>query len=764
MPRDKTPCGMVTVLLLCVIWIHPSTSTDLQQSYTENTTLSSANSPYYVVSDIVIYPNTTLSIDNGVAIVFFEDYTIDVQGSIDACNAFDSGYDGIIGLANTNEYIHIYSNNSTAPNGRVSVSVMHGRMPGFATFCNAKFEGMYYAVSDRYSIYNSEFIHMEYATYDTSAAVISTITRSSFENVENVNYGVGVIYDACNFKLFNQFFSYSSASSIAMRNNHIYGDSSINTYCIRFTTYTGDASQAMYNNVIDSCGYGIYVVYASQGNAANGLIIQNNTITNCTAYGMSVQNYRTQIRYNTFMDNANFDVTSRGRGSYIEYNKFIRSGNIALEMKYCDNITVSYNTFMHGNGRSIYGQCNSFTYVESNTFSENKNPSGWGLVTTTTSAANYYYINRNSFISNTGELIIDARNGYWYEITNNYFYNNTLFAYDAALIHQSTSYSPYVHAHLINNTIVNNHIIASSNGAIYYLDCGQNGGSCATSVIKHNTIRNNIVEASSSTYLFSQNGVISLQAVASVTIQYNELSNNLGDSNETTIGSNVILFVDNNQVSSRIGVDIQFNHFNETVQMNAYVFFYFYLDVNTVVENNNFYSFANINHYIAPDDIYQVDLQSATHNYYGTENISIIQSKLFDGCTVSNHGYVTWHPFYRSPIDFDPPSVPATKFCNYTVNRCNVMCYDAPTVSPTTGAPTTDPTYQPTGKPTTDPTVDPTVNPSATQTMVPSTAPIIASMSSTETAEIVTLETDGSVILPTTPIYFMMLLLCFVLM
>eukprot|EP01084_Bolivina_argentea_P286801 492044_1 len=583
-----------------IILIYIATATDLIMNYTQNATLTLTNSPYYVSSNVLISTNTTISIENGVEIIFTDDYTINLHGNIKACSGNNLN-SANVGLIDTNTYIYIHANDSQIRIGKISIT-----SSGFAIFCNTKFENMYYSLSNQYTISNSEFTNMEYATYDTSATIISSISNSIFTTVTNINYGIGIIYDNCIFQSFDEFFSHTQPTDIAVRNSKIHGNGIVN-YCIKLTTYTGDPSTAIYNNSIDNCGYGIYIIYSNGGRAANGLIIQHNTISNCTSYGMSVQNYGTDIRYNTFIDNQNYGLTTRGRtASYVRYNDFINNGNgdvidIAVEIKYCDNITVAYNTFINGNGRAIYGECD-YLYIEYNNFSYNTNRNGWGLITTSTSNADYYYINYNNFISNSVQLLIDGRNGYWYEINNNYFFNNTVIddqsgSYPhSSLIKQSTSYSPYVNAFVINNTIINNIVIAPYYAAIYYFDCGQNGGSCASLIFKHNIIRDNIVSQATSTSRFAQNSVITLAALASATIQYNDLMNNIAENNFTSssVGNSVLLFVDNNQVDSKILTDIQFNNFHESNLIDSYIYFYFYLEPGTIIENNNFYSFENI--------------------------------------------------------------------------------------------------------------------------------------------------------------------------
>ncbi len=369
-------------------------STDLSPNYFQNTTLTKNASPYYVVSDVVIYSNTTLSIENGVEIIFIDDYTIDLQGAIYACNGYDST-SSTAGLENANEYIYIHSNNSATAIGKTSIS------SGFATFCNTKFAGLYYALSNSYAIYNSEFYDLQYGTYDTSSSTISMITNSLFVNNENVNYGVGVIYDGCVFRNFTNFFANNGnyATDIAMRNSKIYGNGN-NLNCVKTKGFTGPASQAIYNNTIENCGFGMYVQDTTEN---QGIIIQRNTIKNCYLYGISSSIPNVTVQHNTFMNNIGYSLITGGVNTKISFNTFINPDTNALHCSKCMDVIIEYNVFDGGIGSSISTATVSTSsptsiYIQHNSFT---NLNGTFNIHLSTSYADRFHIRDNVFIGNT---------------------------------------------------------------------------------------------------------------------------------------------------------------------------------------------------------------------------------------------------------------------------------------------------------------------------------------------------------------------------
>eukprot|EP01084_Bolivina_argentea_P164675 286265_1 len=184
--------------------------TDVSNVYINPHTLTLASSPYFVRNDVEIRSTATLTIENGVEIIFMDAYTINVYGSINSgCSVFNtSSINNTTGLANTNTFTLIRGNSSLTHVGRIKIITTSGTNL-YTSFCNTRFNNMDLALYItgttyyKYSCDNCEFINLNYGIYDTSNTRINYITDSLFSNINYVNYDGNIIFDNCKFDLKN---------------------------------------------------------------------------------------------------------------------------------------------------------------------------------------------------------------------------------------------------------------------------------------------------------------------------------------------------------------------------------------------------------------------------------------------------------------------------------------------------------------------------------------------------------------------------------
>eukprot|EP01084_Bolivina_argentea_P072797 132161_1 len=163
----------MSLFCFIILCINIAISTNLDSSYTVDTTLTIANSPYYVVLDVSV-SSSTLFIQNGVEIIFKDDYFITVSstGIINVgCNNYDTS--SIIsgkGLADTNTFTYIHGNNTKNRIGGINIQ----QYSATSIFCNVLFENLDYGLQEQlkpynplyapYIIDNCEFNNVNYAT------------------------------------------------------------------------------------------------------------------------------------------------------------------------------------------------------------------------------------------------------------------------------------------------------------------------------------------------------------------------------------------------------------------------------------------------------------------------------------------------------------------------------------------------------------------------------------------------------------------------
>eukprot|EP01083_Nonionella_stella_P257494 881332_1 len=277
-------------------------SAQLKTDYAVDETFSVANSPYYVSADAVIRDGVTITVENGVEIIFMDDYTIHVRGTFDFCNVDTSiTTDRGLYLA-TKGYIH--ADSSLVRQGSIAFD---SGTNGKGLFCNVLFENLYIAINTNRdglaspyvaTIDNCEFSNI-FRVFDGESFVgdASLFTDSYFHNIDEVAYqSQATFHSQATFRncLFENF-------------GTILVDSSFNGFYFTFTgnTITGDGTQ--------NC----FKIQRS--------ILENNTIDNCVT-AIKTDTYYNTIQYNV-LSNHDIAVDMGGKSSpdtdTIQYNNFI---------------------------------------------------------------------------------------------------------------------------------------------------------------------------------------------------------------------------------------------------------------------------------------------------------------------------------------------------------------------------------------------------------------------------------------------------------
>eukprot|EP01084_Bolivina_argentea_P196194 336363_1 len=150
-------------------------STDLWGPYITTTTLTLADSPYNVTGAVTFSSGATLYIENGVEIVFLDNYDINIQGYLNVgCYEYDtSAITSIKGLANSTTYTYIHGINGKNRIGGITIDTSLNQYAN-GKFCNVLFKNLDYAIQESsasyadsrinpiYSIDNCEFTDINY--------------------------------------------------------------------------------------------------------------------------------------------------------------------------------------------------------------------------------------------------------------------------------------------------------------------------------------------------------------------------------------------------------------------------------------------------------------------------------------------------------------------------------------------------------------------------------------------------------------------------
>ena len=255
-----------------------------------------ASSPYYVDSNVIIQTNITVNIENGVEIIFNDNYQITMRGYLNACYDIDtSGYTSR-GLADPSNYTSFHSFNES----RLG-SLYFEERNSYAAFCNVVFEKLnrpiekYDWSSRSFMIDNCVFNDSYYGVeLDGSNNDNHEITDSVFTDMRYAIDGDEVTIDNCYFSDIDYTIISGYRSNIY--NSDIVGDGS--GTCVSVSYYS-----EIENSTIFNCGFGIYLSWS----------------------------YNT-IKYNEIRNNSVGVYINSGENNVIKFNNFIENGvNIRLD-------------------------------------------------------------------------------------------------------------------------------------------------------------------------------------------------------------------------------------------------------------------------------------------------------------------------------------------------------------------------------------------------------------------------------------------------
>eukprot|EP01084_Bolivina_argentea_P024069 44915_1 len=324
---------------------HNVVGNTLNVLYISSTSLMLSQSPYYVINDVVISDGVTITIENGVEIIFMADYTIYVRGTFNFCHNIDTSSDKTRGLSDLTTYGYIHGDSSLIRKGSIAFD---SDTNGEGLFCNILFENLNIAINTNRNgltspyiatVDNCEFNNI-YRVFDGNSFVgdTSLFTDSYFHNIDEVAYGSAAIFDNC---LFDNFGAIISAYGyyFTFTNNTINGDGTQNCFVI--------SRSIIEYNVIDNCNIAITTnMYYNT--------IQYNTISNhntAIIMGQKSNDDKDLIIYNNFISNV---ITLNNNGDTDEtncnYNYFGSSTSdqsvIASSMRdICDSSSLGLITF-----------------------------------------------------------------------------------------------------------------------------------------------------------------------------------------------------------------------------------------------------------------------------------------------------------------------------------------------------------------------------------------------------------------------------------
>eukprot|EP01084_Bolivina_argentea_P249045 416749_1 len=499
----------------------------LSNLYIDDYNLIVSKSPYIVVDDVVIRDTSTFTVENGVEIIFMGDYTISIHGSFSCgCSNYDTApISNIRGLANPVDFIHIHGINTSSRVGSISIFSAN------VQFCNTKFENMQNAIqsqlssaidssavnSAKYGVDNCEFTDLNYVFYDDSFE-INTIIDSYIDNVNYVTYHQGFIYDNLLIKNFGSFYGYNDGMyNIGIRNTEVIGNGGI---CIQFRwawnkyadPYAYAYNKSLYhiiNNSISRCSYGVNFIRGSSSSyyppPPFTAIINGNTITNCTQYGIFVGSSSIQsVSYNNFISNT---------------------GSADLILPYVHDVQIIHNSFTNSRTQyQIRTLCASNLKIQNNTFIGSNSDSALHYECSDSSSQHrfkYIDITDNQFINNTGMSLIYMRGASYLTVEYNTFINNDLTGKLMYLDHPN-----YV-INITNNLFTLNQVCFPIYHQIYSGPSGDTD--IALTNFKYNILKNNIYKLKTCATILNgvwQNFLIFENSKLNI-IEYNEFVNNI---------------------------------------------------------------------------------------------------------------------------------------------------------------------------------------------------------------------------------------------
>eukprot|EP01083_Nonionella_stella_P139768 427061_1 len=761
----------LAVYMLSVL-MNNGLSTDLNASYSSDITLTMTDSPYYVVSNVEIQSSATMYIENGIELIFLDDYVMDVYGVLDGCYSFDTtSITNIVGLANNETFTHIFSDHVNQT--RIGQIFINANSYGFIKMCNTLFTDINSAAgahvnarNGRFQIDNCEISDCYYGTYDVNEYLLSHINDTYIHNVEYINYGRATVYEHCRLDTFVDFGSHNG-QDIIVRNCVINGNGA--DKCIRASIderQNPEIAQRIYNNTIMNCAYGIYFYNTDPSwNQVPPYTIEYNTIINCTqgiheAQANATIQYNTivggkyglydchpTIRYNAFYNiNSGADIYVFDMDNvFIEGNSFYFSQRFSISTR-GPTITIINNTFMNGTcaayiwmeSHAVYAatiQRNAFLNLNGND-NQNVHYVIYGNYLPESAERNAYYVENNEFIGNTLKLnVILFSGGGNIHVKNNVFkYNNLTYQPGQTSIiniQSQRSSGGKNRSYVMNNLFTQNTMPSvykwvCAAGDTYEGKCGEN------TVFSYNNVSNNYLLPATTAYAWHQDNInlLTFEGAYDITVEHNILHNNMHQ--HVSGASNNYIYI-----RDVLHAVIQYNTFLEYKPIESYIYVLSTLNethtatgYDKMIQYNNFFDpMHNVLYFVSLYAYFELYLH-ANFNYFNGQDIS---PKLRDKCDYFREGYIVFWPYFTEPIDYSNIA-DASSISNVTTGFCSTFL---PTTSPTTGAPTAFTsvpsmaptrvpsifTLSPSDAPTIGPTLDPTLNPTAIPTSIPTMNP-----------------------------------------
>eukprot|EP01083_Nonionella_stella_P096242 270475_1 len=190
---------------------NPFTSVStLAPLYLADVTLTIANSPYYIKSDVVV--KAIITIEAGVELIFTGAWTMEVRGVLDACPDPTTSTNTLTrGVYDAVNAITIRSNNSISPYGYIIIDTADGAT---ASFCNTYFQDTQYALGvtccggsgNSVTIDNAEFENIG-VIFDGYSGSNVAVHDSTFNNFQYATSRADKIFYNCLFTNFDSVLS-----------------------------------------------------------------------------------------------------------------------------------------------------------------------------------------------------------------------------------------------------------------------------------------------------------------------------------------------------------------------------------------------------------------------------------------------------------------------------------------------------------------------------------------------------------------------------
>lgn len=295
-----------------------SYATNVQGLILGNITWTKANSPYIVTGDIDIDTNASLTIEPGVRVQFSGNYTIYVDGKI---NAVGTDADSII-----------FTSGRSNPNYQDWNTIWIRRVNQDDTF---KFNKCHFS-------YAARALHI--------GGMAVQVTNSTFDHnntgIHNYTASIATSYTYCDhnafldnwYSIFNQGTYTIVSNCVIMRNSNSFGANVVTGNYICYNDYGVDASPILYNNTI------MYNNYAGVKNAGgSGFAITYNRIDS-NKIGIANLYNAVTVEHNSIKGNeTGVVVTNTGAASLLRYNCIEQNTKYDCYNQTPDMIYVSNN-------------------------------------------------------------------------------------------------------------------------------------------------------------------------------------------------------------------------------------------------------------------------------------------------------------------------------------------------------------------------------------------------------------------------------------